>query len=313
MPDPSTLDPQVQPIIDLFRAYQESSPSVWDVSPDELRRSYSASNAATPPGPELVTVRDLEVPGAVGKIGARLYCAGDDPAGRPAIVFFHGGGHCIGDLDSHDAVCRHQADRTGATVLSVDYRLAPEHPFPAAHDDAVAATRWVCGHHDSVALLGDSAGGNLVATVALALRADDSSPIAAQAMVYPAVDVRSEHPSVVDNAEGWMLTAEQMRWFAHHYLGADPSPERRADPRVSPLAAGDLSGLPPALIVTAGFDPLRDEGDAYAAALEAAGVEVEHHRFPGMIHTFFNLIGFIDEAERAHALTADFLRRHLGL
>jgi acetyl esterase len=299
-------------------------------------------------------IRDLEA----GGIPARLYRprAGD---GLGLLVFLHGGGWVIGDLDSHDNVCRALANGSGHAVLSVEYRLAPEFPFPAGLDDAVAATRWAHANApslgcraDRLAIGGDSAGANLAAVVAqlapefpfpaglddaisatrwahanaasLGCRADrlaiggDSAggnlaavvaqqapvPLVFQLLVYPVTDCSRSHPSHVDNAEGYFLSSVGMQWFIDHYIessGVDPR-----DPRVSPLFGTDtaIAATPPALVVTAEFDPLRDEGDAYAAKLAACGVATSHVRFGGMFHGFFSLADFLDDAKMANALAA---------
>jgi acetyl esterase len=218
----------------------------------------------------------------------------------PTVVFFHGGGWVIGDLETHDNQARSVARHGRAVVVSVDYRLAPEHPFPAAVDDAVAAARWAAAHlaelggDDRLAVAGDSAGGNLAAVVAQQLHAD-GTPVTAQFLIYPAVDSAGEYPSRVENAKGYFLEQPTMDWFYGHYAGGVDDP---ADPRLSPLRAADLSGLAPALVVTAEFDPLRDEGEAYAEALRAAGVPVRQQRYDGLIHGFFDM-GPISAAAQA--------------
>jgi acetyl esterase len=244
----------------------------------------------------LAPVRSVEqvvLPGPAGDLPARVYRPELDGT-VPTIVFFHGGGFVIGDLDTHEDHARLLAAEVGAVVLSVDYRLAPEHPFPAAYEDCLAATVWagenldqLGGDADRIAVAGDSAGGNLAAAVALATR-DTGPRLAAQLLLYPAVDFveDADHASRVENAEGLFLTAEDMRWFGAHYV---PDVALRSDPRASVLAAPDLSGLPPAVVGTAEYDPLRDEGEAYAAALEKAGVQVDLRRYDGLIHGFFGL------------------------
>jgi acetyl esterase len=217
----------------------------------------------------------------------------------PTVVFFHGGGWVIGDLDTHDNMARNVCRGARAVVIAVDYRLAPEHPFPAAAEDCVAAARWVAAHtaelggDDRLAVAGDSAGGNLAAVAAQALHAD-GTPLVAQFLIYPAVDAEGEYPSRVENAKGYFLEQPTMDWFYGHYAGAWDDAK---DPRLSPLHA-DLSGLPPAVIVTAEFDPLRDEGEAYGAALEKAGVSADVRRYDGMIHGFFDM-GTISPAAQA--------------
>ena len=237
----------------------------------------------------------------------------------PTIVFFHGGGFVLGDLDTHDNQCRALCREAEAVVLSVDYRLAPEHPFPAAPEDCFAATRWAAEHVDElggdagrIAVAGDSAGGNLAAVTALMARDAGGPALAAQLLIYPGTDFVGGYPSETENAEGFFLTRADMEWFREQYVaGADPT-----DPRLSPVHAPDLAGLPPAVVVTAEFDPLRDQGDAYARALEEAGVHVIKRSYGGLIHGFFDL-GALSPAcaEAAHEVCADLrgLLHRLGL
>ncbi|MGH9017092.1 MAG: alpha/beta hydrolase [Acidimicrobiales bacterium] len=234
------------------------------------------------------------IAGPGGPLRLRLYRpaphSSADPAPAPVVVFFHGGGWVIGDIDTHDGSCRILSRRTGAVVVSVDYRLAPEHRFPAALDDAEAAVVWAAAHAGEIgadpgrlAVAGDSAGGNLAAAVCLRARRGGPA-ICAQALVYPAVDFTTARPSMVANGQGYLLTADAVAWFSDQYMGdAD-----RSDPEASPLLA-DLAGLPPAVVATAEFDPLHDEGTDYAAALGAAGVPVRHLDFPGLVHGFLAL------------------------
>jgi acetyl esterase len=259
--------------------------------------------------------RGLEVAG----LPARLYVpralvGRDGGTGDPTLVFFHGGGWIYGDLDSHDAVCRVLAERAGVRVVAVDYRLAPEAPFPAAYDDCWAAFRWIVEHADEVgadpsrlAVGGDSAGGCLAATTAIeAARA--GLPLAFQLLVYPATDMTRSHPSHRIFAAGFYLSEAFMDLAAQSYLPHEPD---RKDPRASPLFAELPAGLAPAYVCTAGFDPLRDEGEAYAARLREAGVEVEAQRFGSLIHSFFNVVGVGRSARTAVAEIADALRRGL--
>jgi len=233
----------------------------------------------------------------------------------PGIVYFHGGGWVIGDLDTHDVQCRQLTAEAGITVVAVDYRLAPEHKFPAAVDDAWAATRWVAAHGSELgldarrlAVAGDSAGGNLAAVVALLAREAGAPAIALQVLVYPVTDVSAESQSYRDFAEGYLLTRESMRWFTNHYLKSASDAD---DWRASPLRAQSLAGLPPALVVTAGFDPLRDEGAAYAARLTDAGVRVDYVSYGGMIHGFMPMGRLIDTGNRAISHVAASLRQAL--
>jgi acetyl esterase len=262
-------------------------------------------------------VRNLAAEGPTGRIPLRLYRpAGVPDATRlPVYVYFHGGGWVIGDLESHDVLCRQLTAESGACVIAVDYRLAPEHKFPAAADDAWAATRWISAHAAELgvdaarlAVGGDSAGGNLAAVVALMARDAGGPAIALQVLLYPVTDVGSESPSYTDFAEGYMLTRESMRWFTAHYLSRK---EDATDWRVSPLRAPSLAGLPPALVITAGFDPLSDEGAAYAVALRKAGVTVDYVSFGGMIHGFAGMGRVLDSALRAVALIGASLRQAL--
>ncbi|WP_175763023.1 alpha/beta hydrolase [Burkholderia ambifaria] len=252
-----------------------------------LARAVRAPEAVV----DLHRVEDLTVPGAAGSLRARLY--------RPSaerhlatVVYLHGGGFVIGDLDTHDNICRELARGANAVVVSVDYRLAPEHRYPAAADDAIAATRWVIanagelGGNDVVAVAGDSAGGNLAAVVTQQLHADGVS-LAAQFLIYPAVaGDRSGFPSFKENGEGYLLDLQTIAWFERHYAPDGTSPQ---DARLAPIHAKGFTGLPPAVILTAEYDPLRDEGEAYGRLLHASGVKVETIPCDGMLHGFFDM------------------------
>jgi acetyl esterase len=239
-----------------------------------------------------VHVVDRHIPGPGGELPIRVYRRFGAAAAPPAIVYLHGGGWVAGDLDTHDGTCRLLADVSGCVVVAVDYRRAPEHPFPAAIDDAVAAYIWVQRHPGElsiapgrVGVMGDSAGGNLSAALALEVRGLSVLPPVAQGLVYPAVDLDTlRFPSHQSVGSGFGLERAAIEWFRSQYL---PSPDDRRSPRVSPLLASDLTGAAPALVVTAGFDPLRDEGKAYADALAAAGVPVRYRCYDDMIHGFF--------------------------
>lgn len=226
----------------------------------------------------------------------------------PVIAYFHGGGFVLGGLDSHAHICRELAQRTGALVVSVDYRLAPEHRFPAAVDDALAAVRWIAGHAAALggdasrlAVAGDSSGANLATVTALRCRDEAGPPICFQLLFYPGTDVRAQHGSRRDNAEGYFLTRDAIDWFFTQYLRSDGDQDL---PWVSPLRAADLRQLPPALIVTAEFDPLRDEGEAYAARLSQAGVSARASRYDGAIHGFVGPSTTLGRAALAEAATA---------
>jgi len=252
------------------------------------------------PLPELASVRDITLDGAAGAIAARVYATGRTPA--PTVVYFHGGGWVAGDLFTHERQARTLALELDAVVVSIDYRRPPETPFPGAYEDCLAATRWAArnigtlgGDAARLAVAGDSAGGNLAAAVAQGCRDGGGPALKAQFLIYPATDLagcygapaaNAKYPSRQENAEGYFLTGDSMRFFAGHYL---PRPKDSEDPRASPLLGKTLANLPPAVICTAEFDPLRDEGEAYADALKRAGVEVAYFREPGMVHGYFGM------------------------
>jgi acetyl esterase len=259
-------------------------------------------------------VTDLEVPSPDGTIPARRYVARPDDASR-LLVYFHGGGWVVGSLDSCDTTCRFLARHAGVSVLSVDYRLAPEHRFPAAPDDALAAFRFAVAQapewgHDpaAIAVGGDSAGGNLSAVLCQDLRTADEVRPAFQLLLYPVTDVSTKHPSYAQFADGYFLTEAQMDWYRDHYLGDHPA----TDPRVSPLLADDLSGLPPAHVAVAGFDVLRDEGEAYARRMADAGVRVALRRHDGLIHAFVNATGIGRSSREAVLEACGALRAGVG-
>jgi acetyl esterase len=282
------LDPDAQTLLDMVK--EANRPAFETVTPAEARVAFMAARPVLAPVPMPVAeLRDVTIPGPAGPIPARLYrpSAGGT---LPALVFFHGGGWVVGNVESHDTVCRHLAVRAGCVVVSVDYRLAPEHKFPAAVEDCIAATEWVAANAASLgidaqrlAVGGDSAGGNLAAVVSLIARDQGAPRISCQLLIYPALDAAMAQPSIERFAEGYLLTRATMRWFYDQYLR---TPEDAADWRVSPFAAPDLRGVAPAFVLTAGYDPLCDEGDAYAARLAAAGVAVIHRRFAEQIHGF---------------------------
>jgi acetyl esterase len=309
---PAPLDPAIEKIIPLLPL---RDPAVMTpVSAREALRALAASRAAIPP-PAVASAEDTRVKGAAGFLNARVYRMG--AARAPTVVFFHGGGWVAGDLETHDRQARWLAIETGAVVVSVDYRRPPEVRFPGAFEDAFAALRDVVariaefgGDANRVGVAGDSAGGNLAATCAIAAR-DAGIKLAAQLLAYPVVDavgnfadkaVNERYPSRAENAEGYFLSRAVMEWFCGHYLedNADGS-----DWRVSPLRANNLAGVAPAVITTAWFDPLRDEGALYADALVNAGVHVKYHPGEGLIHGYFGLVDASDtaraEAQRARA------------
>jgi acetyl esterase/lipase len=313
---PMALDPQVQAVIEMVA--RSGRPAYHTLSPKDARQLFLETRpAATPTPPEIGRVRNLVAETAQGTIPLRLYrpAGVPDATPLPAYVYFHGGGWVIGDLETHDVLCRQLTAASGASVISVDYRLAPEHKFPAPAADAWAATRWIVAHAGELgldlgrlAVGGDSAGGNLAAVVALMARDAGGPAIRQQVLIYPVTDVMRETRTYADFAEGYMLTRDSMRWFIGHYLR---SKEDARDWRVSPLRAPSLGGLPPALIVTAGFDPLRDEGEMYAGRLRDAGVMVDYVCYGGMVHGFAGMGKLIDTAHRAVSLIGDSLRQAL--
>jgi len=260
-------------------------------------------------------IDDRTIPGPGREIPVRVYCPGDDRP-LPLLVWFHGGGWTIGSLDTHDNTCRSLANGVGCVVVSVDYRLAPEHKFPAAVEDALAATQWVADHGADVggdparlAVGGDSAGGNLAAVVSLLARDAGTPDLAFQLLVYPVTDHEFESASMRENATGYFLELESMRWFCNQYLNDEND---SADWRFSPIRAAALTGLPPAFVLTAEFDPLRDQGELYARRLEAAGVPVELRRYDGVFHGFFGMREFIEPAQQAFDDVTKALREALG-
>jgi acetyl esterase len=288
-----------------------------DTMPVETARELGnagVSLGAGPPAP-VVEVTDHTIPGPAGDIPVRVYVPGG-AAPFPVVAYFHGGGFVLGNIETHDRIARRLCRASNALIVSVDYRLAPEHPFPAALDDCMAATHWLADHaaelrgdRARLAVAGDSAGGNLAAAIALASRADDGPGLAAQVLLYPVTDAACATPSFIQNAEGYLLSAAAMRWFWEQYLGPDGDPDSGY---ASVLRAPDLAGLPPALVITAEFDPLRDEGEAYAEHLEEAGNDVTVHRYDGMIHGFVGMDDVVDDAEAAMAEIGAFLATHLA-
>ncbi len=306
------LHPQAKPFLDELNAAGEID--IWSLPPEAMRANFGTLLAQR----EVETVEKIEnrtIPGPAGEIAVRIYTpAGDGPL--PVLVYFHGGGFVICDLDSHDSICRALANGGGCVVISVDYRLAPESPFPAAPEDCYAATCWAAEQPASagfdasrLAVGGDSAGGNLSAVVALMARDRSGPRIAHQLLIYPVTDCAFDTPSYRENAEGYLLSREMMRWFWHRYL---ENPEDAANPMASPLRAEKLEGLPAATVITAEFDPLRDEGEAFAAKLEAAGVPMERTRYDGMFHGFFGMTDILDTAKVAVAQAGAALRKALA-
>jgi acetyl esterase len=298
------IDPGAKAFVDRVNA----GPAVWEVPLEDARRGIDDETLEVfGPVDDVETVADASIDSPDGPLRVRIYAARADGGSRPALVYLHGGGWVVGSIESHDPVCRRLAARTPCVVVSVDYRLAPEHPFPAGLEDAWAATEWVASHAselgaDRIAVGGDSAGGNLAAVVALRAR-DRGLPLALQVLIYPVIDADLDSPGYREHGEGLNLTRAKMAWYWERYLrGTDPFA-----PEASPLRAPGLSGVAPALVQTAEYDPLVYEGEAYAAALEAAGVPVALTRYDGQIHGFTRLAALCPRAFDALDEIADAL------
>ncbi len=311
------LDVQAKALLQLIE--QRGLPAVHEVSPQEARAAYRERRFFTQPAaPVMSEVRDLAVPGPAGPIPCRSYRpagAGAD-AVLPGLVYFHGGGFVIGDLDTHDVLCRELSNAGNCAVISVDYRMGPEHPFPAAVDDCLAVTRWVSSQAASLhidparlAVGGDSAGGNLAAVVAIAARDAGNLPLTFQLLIYPCTDFRNQTASHRDNGQGYLLTSDTIAYFYRHYL---TDVEHKLDWRASPLLHTDLTRLPPALVLTAGFDPLRDEGLLYADRLSESGNRSQYACFERQVHGFITMGKVLEEANTAVALCGAALRRALS-
>ncbi|MDB5985584.1 MAG: alpha/beta hydrolase [Nevskia sp.] len=310
------LDPHVQLLLKLQRLSAKKLVKET-ASIEQMRANLDAeSNILTPALAALEQVRELQLQGPADIIPARLYRPPGLAAPAPLLLYFHGGGYALGSLASHDAPCRWLALNAGCVVIAVDYRLAPEHPFPAGVDDALAAFRAVVARAAEfgidttrIAVGGDSAGGNLATVVAQQVRGEALQPCF-QLLIYPTTDATLSSPSINIFASGFLLERASMVWFVNTYL---PAHQDRRDPRCSPLF-GEVQGLPPALLMTAGFDPLRDEGEAYAAKLSAAGVSVDLRRYDSLVHGFLNMTGGVRAAasavqDAAAALRAAFVQR----
>lgn len=310
-----TLDPQAKAMLDMMAS--AGVPAFNTLPPEVARQVMGMMRPADAAVVEVGKVENRAIPGPGGDIPVRIYWPlGKATAqGLPVLMYYHGGGWVLGDLESHDGACRELANGAGCIVIAVDYRLAPEHKFPAAVDDSWAALEWgvanaasLGGDGARIAVGGDSAGGNLSAVLAQMAKARGGPPLRLQLLVYPVTDHRFDTASYTENGEGYFLTTDMMRWFSGHYLrsGADAD-----DALASPLRAKSVEGLAPALLITAGYDPLRDEGEAYGARLKAAGVPISQTRYPGMFHGFFTMTGQIDQQavamkEATQALRAAF-------
>lgn len=292
-------------LVELYKSL--GAPPIETQSPDAVRAQYLSSTL--PSEEQVAEIRAIDA----GGVPARLYRPHTDIE-LGLFVYFHGGGWVIGDLETHDDVCRAIANRSGHAVLSVDYRLAPEFPFPTPLNDCLAATRWAYDHAPELgcdakrlAVGGDSAGGNLATVVAL----ETDAPLRSLVLAYPAMDATQQHPSHDENSDGPILTKAAMTWFLDHYLAGGTSP---TDPRVSPQFASNalLAKLPPTLVITAEFDPLRDEGEAFASRLSSLGVPTSSVRYAGQIHGFISMPQFLDDAHSARALVGTTLSRALA-
>lgn len=302
------VDPQIQALLDMGTGV----PATNTLSVADARVQYEARAALMAAPAEVGAVTERVVPGPGGDLRLRIYRP-VGPGPFPILVFFHGSGFVLCSLDTHDGMCRNLCAGAGCIVVSVDYRLAPEHKFPAGLDDCVFATRWVAEHGAELggdarrlAVAGDSAGGNLAAAAALRIRDEAGPALCGQLLIYPVTDYHTPGtPSYQENAEGYGLTRDTMVWFWNHYLS---NPAEAAHPHASPLRAQDLSGLPPALVVTAEYDPLRDEGEYYAEKLRATGTAAVTSRWPGMNHGFFFWVGLVDKAGEAMDESCVWLR-----
>jgi acetyl esterase len=313
----ATLDPAAEPIVQGLNAvYPRLGTEVHDAA--EARRLFGEMPRVDVEPLPVARVEDRTIPGPDQDIPVRIYWPEAEPgdgAGPPVVVFFHGGGWVLCGLDSHDQLCRMMTRDTGVITVSVDYRLAPDHRFPAAAEDAYAATGWAADHAGELggdparlAVAGDSAGGNLAAATALMARDRGGPALAFQLLVYPVVDHRQDTPSCRENAQGFFLTADHMRWYWQQYLGDGDG----SHPYASPVLADDLTALPPAHVVTAACDPLRDEGEAYGRRLREAGVAAEVRRYDGMFHGFFGMRDLLPAAAEAQAAAFSALRAALA-
>jgi acetyl esterase len=307
------LDPQFKMMLEQMATM--GAPPLSAETPEQARQQFDAMLIAGKNPEPVSRTEDRSVPGPAGQLPVRVYTP-EGPGPFPALVFFHGGGWVLGGIESHDDLCRVLTNRAGCITVSVDYRLAPEHKFPAAAEDAFAATRWVAENAGAVgadpariAVAGDSAGGNLSAVVAQMAHDRGGPKLAHQVLIYPAIDAAMDTASYRTNADGYLLTRADMIWFWKHYLSSEAD---RANPYASPLRAKNLAGLAPALILTAEYDPLRDEGEAYGVRLRQAGVPVTCTRYDGAIHGFISLANVADIGKKGVEQVSAALRTAFG-
>lgn len=310
-----TMDPKAQIVGEFVNSIRV--PGYFPPLPELRQQLRTMVSLMDVPAPALARIEDIRIPGPAGARPARVYDGvGGQGAARPVVAYFHGGGWVQGDLETHHGLCARLALGSGALVVALDYRLAPEHSFPAAVDDCLAAYRWLRSHTSEiggdparVAVAGDSAGGNLAAVVSQQAAAAREPVPTCQVLIYPALDFALDTPSHRELEDAHVIPRDRVLWYAEQYL---PAGIDRLDPRASPLHARDLAGQPPALIVTGGFDPLRDEGRAYANRLSAAKVDVVYREYPGQIHAFVSLTRAIPQGLACTEEIAAFLRQRLG-
>ncbi|MEZ4281650.1 MAG: alpha/beta hydrolase [Myxococcota bacterium] len=309
------LDPEAKVMLDAMSAGPKVD--LFTVPHTVIREAFGQMPGGPPAAPiEMASVESRDIDGPAGKVPVRIYRPIGGAERKPGIVFFHGGGFVLCSLDTHDATCRQLARGADAVVVSVDYRLAPEAKFPAAPEDCYSATQWTALQAKTlgidptrIAVAGDSAGGNLAAVVALMSRDRGGHLPIHQLLIYPVTDYAFETPSYIENGEGYFLSRDMMRWFWHHYLETDAD---GADPLASPMRAANLAGLPAATVITAQYDPLRDEGRAYAERLAAAGVPTQYTNYDGVFHGFFGMTDQLPRARQAVEDACAALRKAFG-
>jgi acetyl esterase len=308
-----SLDPQTKFVLEQLAA--AGAPPLESLTPEQARTAFMLPRGEVEP---VGKVEDRTIPGPASDIPVRIYYPADSQMTYPALVFYHGGGWVVGNIDTHDDVCRALTNYANCVTISVDYRLAPEHKFPAAVEDAYAAVEYVYNHAKDfqvdlsrIAVGGDSAGGNLAAVVTNLAKDRNTPSICFQLLIYPSTNVGGEPTaSMRENAEGYFLTKGTMEWFRNCYLNGE---EDKLNPLLSPILYEDFNGLPPALVITAEYDPLRDEGEEYASKLKAAGVEVEVIRYDGTIHGFISMSAVINQGKEALKKAGQALKKHFTI